>query len=1004
MKLYAAQSTILLLSALVLATPSPSNAKDKASSPDGHTAATLMPDIFIAGNSLRLATSELKKTTPEIEIQAALIKPPSGDHINQVLQSAPLHECDRLAAHPADADRIGSAVSYDTLIKHKVEAIKVCLEAVTTYPDISRFEFQLGRALDANKEHAQAVKWYMKAADRAYTAAMYNLAVSYDDGEGVTKDQAKANHWYRKAADQGRSSAMWNLAINLDEGKGGAHDPAGAAKYLLMALKAGHQKAEKAFDNSLESWQRTSRLEVQRALLAAGYYAGPIDGDLAGSTASALKSFVRGTPPPHEPQELPRTAQNDPVGQDVPLHACDRLAAHPSDADRIGNSVSFETLKSQTSEALEACRQAVSDNPGLSRFEFQLGRVLDALQQFEEAVEWYQKAADSNYTAAMFNLAVSYDDGEGVTKDQATANRWYRKAADQGRSSAMWNLAINLDEGKGGPHDAKGAADYLLKAFKAGHDKAKKAFDKNLSAWQPSTRREVLRVLNQAGYYQGPIEGRFSETAQKAAIEFAGGDYTSPAQTNETPTETRRVAQTGLHLCDRLAAHPSDADRTGDAVSIDILKTQVSEAISACRRAVSENPGVSRFEFQLGRALDAEKSHEEAVQWYRKAAERNYTAAMYNLAVSYDDGEGVTKDQGLANFWYRRAADQGRSSAMWNLSINLDEGKGGPHDPAGAAKYLIKAYLVGHSKAQKAFSKKLTAWQVGTRREVQNILQKAGYYDGPINGEIDGTAQSAMERYAAAETGTEPEVATDTQTGTNRETGTNAQTGTDALTGTREQPANTAVDQNVGVQECDRLAAHPSDSDRISTAVSFSTLQSQTPQAIAACRDATSQHPGVSRFEFQLGRALDAQKSHVEAVEWYTKAANRSYTAAMYNLAVSYDDGEGIDKNQSKANQWYRRAADQGRSSAMWNLSINLDEGMGGPRDPAGSAKYLLMAYRAGHKKAATAFDKGLKAWQLATRREVQRALKNAGYYNGTIDGQIGAGTRRSARDYRDDG
>jgi hypothetical protein len=439
-------------------------------------------------------------------------------------------------------------------------------------------------------------------------------------------------------------------------------------------------------------------------------------------------------------------------------------------------------------------------------------------------------------------------------------------------------------------------------------------------------------------------------------------------------------------MCDRLAAHPLDRDRVVDAVSYEILLTQTAEAVAACRSAVEEHPGVARFEFQLGRALAAEASNEEAVKWYRAAAERDHTAAQFNLALSYSSGIGIERDLGLANFWYRRAADQNYSYAMWNLAINLNEGTGGPHDPVGAAEYLIKAYLAGHAKAERAFSQNLDSWQVGTRREVQRLLQIAGHYDGPVNGEIDAATVRALQRYAAAETGVEPQ---DTDT---------ADTAPDAAT----PDTVPIVSQKVGLQECDSLAAHNADTQRVTSAVSYTALKGHNAEAIAACRKATAAFPGVLRFEFQLARALAASGESEEAIVWYLKAAEREYTAAMFNLAIAYDDGTGTAKDQAEANRWYRKAAENGRADAMWNLAINLDQALGGPADPVHSARFLLAAFRVGHEPTSNAFGKSLTAFKTATRQEIQKLLREAGHYTGDIDGDINEATLRAAEAYRE--
>ena len=52
-------------------------------------------------------------------------------------------------------------------------------------------------------------------------------------------------------------------------------------------------------------------------------------------------------------------------------------------------------------------------------------------------------------------------------------------------------------------------------------------------------------------------------------------------------------------------------------------------------------------QFDLGLMFDngngVPKDFEQAVNWYRKAAEQDHVAAQYNLAVAYEVGDGVPK-------------------------------------------------------------------------------------------------------------------------------------------------------------------------------------------------------------------------------------------------------------------------------------------------------------------------------------------------------------------------
>jgi len=58
-------------------------------------------------------------------------------------------------------------------------------------------------------------------------------------------------------------------------------------------------------------------------------------------------------------------------------------------------------------------------------------------------------AAERGNAAAQYNLGVMYEDGRGVTRDDAQAAAWYRKAADQGDAVAKDNLRLMHEQGRG---------------------------------------------------------------------------------------------------------------------------------------------------------------------------------------------------------------------------------------------------------------------------------------------------------------------------------------------------------------------------------------------------------------------------------------------------------------------------------------------------------------------------------------------------------------------------
>lgn len=58
----------------------------------------------------------------------------------------------------------------------------------------------------------------------------------------------------------------------------------------------------------------------------------------------------------------------------------------------------------------------------------------------------------------------------------------------------------------------------------------------------------------------------------------------------------------------------------------------------------------------------------------------------------------------------------------------------------------------------------------------------------------------------------------------------------------------------------------------------------------------------------------------VQAVKWFTRAANQGSVQAQYNLGIMYEQGFGVEKNLDEARRWLLAAAEQGREEARKRL------------------------------------------------------------------------------------
>jgi len=93
----------------------------------------------------------------------------------------------------------------------------------------------------------------------------------------------------------------------------------------------------------------------------------------------------------------------------------------------------------------------------------------------------------------------------------------------------------------------------------------------------------------------------------------------------------------------------------------------------------------------LGSVFQAEKRYEEALPWYEKASAQGHALATNNLAYLYDLGLGVKQDRRKGFELYSRAADLGWAEAMWNIANMYGAGQLGEKDLVAACIWAFRA-------------------------------------------------------------------------------------------------------------------------------------------------------------------------------------------------------------------------------------------------------------------------------------------------------------------------
>ena len=109
------------------------------------------------------------------------------------------------------------------------------------------------------QDDAEAVKWYLLAAEQGSAIGQADLGTMYDNGEGVGQDDVEAVKWFRLAPSS-YAIGQANLGSMYENGRGVAQDDVEAVKWYRLAAEQGD--ADGQFNlgwmyETAAAWRRT---------------------------------------------------------------------------------------------------------------------------------------------------------------------------------------------------------------------------------------------------------------------------------------------------------------------------------------------------------------------------------------------------------------------------------------------------------------------------------------------------------------------------------------------------------------------------------------------------------------------------------------------------------------------------------------------------------------------------------------------------------------------------
>ena len=324
-----------------------------------------------------------------------------------------------------------------------------------------------------------------------------------------------------------------------------------------------------------------------------------------------------------------------------------------------------EGVLEDDNEAVKWYRKAAEqgDAPAQNNLGLMYANGTGVLEDDNEAVKWYRKAAEQGDASAQNNLGLMYANGEGVLEDDNEAVKWYRKAAEQGDASAQYNLGLMYDNGEGVLEDKKEALKWYRKAAEQGYVSAQNSLQKKFEETRAEAGKgDVIAQHNLGVMYDNGI-GVLQD--HNAAVKWY-----------------------------RKAATKKNLENAKKRFEVNFEET----------KAKADKGGIIA-QHSLGVMYDngigVKENREEAKKWYRKAAEQGHADAQFLFGAMLRKGKGVLEDHKESVKWYRKAAEQGHASAQYRLGVMYDGGGVVLQDYVAAYAWINIAEANGYKTAPK---------------------------------------------------------------------------------------------------------------------------------------------------------------------------------------------------------------------------------------------------------------------------------------------------------------
>jgi TPR repeat protein/dienelactone hydrolase len=513
---------------------------------------------------------------------------------------------------------------------------------------------------------------------------MWVMGWAHENGAGVPRNYAKALAWYRRGEALNDTESIASIGWLHDNGFGVPRDKTKACDYYERASKDGDGGGTL---NNLGWCFATGEgrpLDLQRAKTLYEQAIATGDDHAARNLAHMYKTG-RGVPADKtKAEQLYRLSAERGLPQGMADYAFhikdDGPAAAKTSCDWFERAAQRHHARAMNN--LAVCY--IADNGPRPK-------------NLATAIGWYERAAALNDGLALRNLGDLYLSGTGVTKNETTALAYFKRGADAGDAGSMLEYGMMLTRGQATTPDAAAGCDWFEKAAKA----------------------DDSRAMNNIGACFANGEGRSQDVAQGISWyekAMAAGDTLALVNLGDLYANGRGVTR--------------DTKR-----AVDLFKRSAERGHPA---------GAVEYAAALFHGNGVDKDAIAACNWFEKAAQQNHPTGLNGLGVCVENGYGRKRDLKASMGWFAKAAEAGSLTALRNLVRYHDRGIAGSKNPEAAADWMRKAFERGHDSLLNDVISYPSSWSRDSRRALQKGLKRDGVYDGPVDGYMSASLDTAL--------------------------------------------------------------------------------------------------------------------------------------------------------------------------------------------------------------------------------------------------------------------